>query len=84
MLSAQGSTLLSGVNALIGTLLAIQLWLVSASLEALFSNDPSVLVPALVASFVLFLMNLGLLVHALGFDKRRRQQMVAKMEERDP
>jgi hypothetical protein len=75
MLSGQGSTLLSGINALVGILVAIQLWLGSASLEAVFSDETEVLVPALIASFVLFLMNVGLLVHGLSFDRRRRQQM---------
>ncbi|UQA62946.1 DUF6755 family protein [Polyangium aurulentum] len=75
MLSGQGNTLLTGINALIGLLVAIQLWLVSASLEALYNDETGVLVPALVASFVLFLMNAGLLRHALGFDRRRRHEI---------
>jgi hypothetical protein len=75
MLSGQGSTLLSGINALVGILVATQMWLLSASLEALFSDETAVLVPALIASSVLFLMNVGLLMHGLGFDRRRRHQM---------
>lgn len=82
MLSGQGSTLLTGINALIGLLVAIQLWLVSASLEALYNDETAVLVPALVASFVLFLMNAGLLRHAMSFDRRRRQEIAGRAEGR--
>jgi hypothetical protein len=77
MLSEQGSTLFTAVNALIGTLVAIQLWLVTVSLEALYSNETTVLVPALAASLVLFLLNFGMLRHALRFDRRRRRHLDA-------
>lgn len=83
MLSKQGSTLFSGINAIIGTLVIIQLWLVSVSLEALFSYEPSVLVPATIASFVLFGINGLMLKHALRFDEIRRQQMNVVQKERD-
>ena len=83
MLSEQGSTLFSGINAIIGTLVIIQLWLVSASLEALFSYEPSVLTPATIASFVLFGINGLLLAHALRFDRIRRQQRNVVQKERD-
>jgi hypothetical protein len=62
----QGTTLLTAVGAFIGTLVVIQLWLVAASLEALYSNETSVLVPAAVASLVLFLVNLRLLSWGRG------------------
>ncbi|HVK66767.1 MAG TPA: DUF6755 family protein [Polyangium sp.] len=74
MLSGQGSTLFSGVNAMIGILSAIQLWLVAASLEALYSNDLVTPQAALVASFVLALVNALLCRHALSFDRRRREE----------
>ena len=83
MLSEQGSTLLSGINAIICTLVVIQLWLVSASLEALFSYETSVLAPATIASFVLFAFNGLLLMHALRFDRIRRQQKRVVQKERD-
>lgn len=83
MLSEQGSTLLSGINAIIGTLVIIQLWLVSASLEALFSYEPVVLAPATIASFVLFCFNGLLLLHALRFDRIRQQQKRNVQQERD-
>jgi hypothetical protein len=78
MLSGQGATLLSGVNAMIGILFAIQLWLVAASLEALYSNDVVTPQAAFIASLVLALVNLLLCRHALAFDRRRRDERSRK------
>ena len=62
----QGIKLLTAISAFIATIVVIQLWLVAASLEALYSNDTAVLVPATVASAVLFLVNLLLLMWGRG------------------
>lgn len=72
MLSGQGSTLFAGLSAGIGILVGIQLWLVSAALEALLSNEPSAVGPAFVVSICLFAINLGLFAHGRSFDKRWR------------
>lgn len=69
----QGITLFTGILALIATLVVIQLWLVSAALDALLSGETGVLVPGAIASFVLFLANGGLLLHGLRFDRRLRR-----------
>lgn len=68
----QGTTLMTAICAFIAVLLIIQLWLVSASLEALLREDRAVLGPAAIASVVLFALNGGLLLHALRFDRRAR------------
>ncbi|MDC0744849.1 MULTISPECIES: DUF6755 family protein [Polyangium] len=83
MLSGQGSTLFSGINAMIGILSAIQLWLVAASLEALYSNDLVTPQAAFVASFILALVNALLCRHALSFDRRRREERRASSLRRD-
>lgn len=70
---AQGTTLMTAICSFIIVLLIIQIWLVSAALEALLSDDRGVLVPAAIASGVLFLINGGLLLHALRFDRRMRR-----------
>jgi hypothetical protein len=67
----QGIPLFTGIGALIGTLLIIQLWLVSASLDALLGGDRSVAAPAALASLVLFLTNGVLLLHGLGYSRHR-------------
>ncbi len=78
MLSGQGSTLFSGINGMIGVLCAIQLWLVSAGMTALYENEVSALTPAFLASALLFLFNLGLLRYALAFDKLRRSERAGR------
>lgn len=59
---------MTAICAFVAVLLIIQIWLVSAALEALLSNDRGVLLPAALASFVLFAINGGLLLHAVRFD----------------
>ena len=66
----QGTTLMTAICAFIAVLLIIQLWVVSAALEALLSDDRGVLGLAAIASLVLFAINGGLLLHALRFDRR--------------
>ena len=71
--SHQGITLLTAICAFIAVILVIHIWLVSAALDALLSNERAVLFPAALASFVLFAINGGLLLHALRFDDGLRK-----------
>ncbi len=64
---------MTAICAFIAVLLVIQIWLVSAALEALLSNDRGVLIPAAIASLVLFAINGGMLVHAVRFDDGLRK-----------
>lgn len=66
----QGTTLMTALCLLIGTLLVIQLWLVAASLDALYSGDLGVLVPSALVSLGLFVVNALLLWYAADFDRR--------------
>ena len=66
----QGITLFTGISLLIGTIVVIQIWLVAAAIDALYSGNVAVLVPAAIASLVLFAANGGLLLHTLAFDRR--------------
>lgn len=75
MLSGQGSTLFSGINGMLGVLGAIQLWLVSAAMSALYENELAAVEPTFFASAIIALFNVFLLRHALAFDKRRRDSM---------
>jgi uncharacterized membrane protein YjjP (DUF1212 family) len=59
---------------LVGTLVVIQLWLLAAAIDALLSGHTNVLIPAALASIVVFLVNGGLLLHALNFDRRVRDR----------
>jgi len=73
----QGLTLFTAILWLIGIVMEIQLWLVSAALDALLGGDRQVLVPAAIASLALFLLNGGLLLVVLRFDRRLRRESSA-------
>lgn len=69
----QGTTLFTGICLLIALLIIIQLWLISAALDAALSGQARLAVPASVASLLLFACNAGLLWYVLDFDRRRRR-----------
>ena len=69
----QGSILFAAVLVLIALLVVIQLWLVAAALDALFSRQFVVLVPTAIASGMLFGLSGGLLWYVVSFDARLRQ-----------
>jgi hypothetical protein len=70
----QGSVLFAGVLILIGTLVIIQLWLLTAALEALLAGTIEVLVPAALSSAVLLGVNALLLRYVVSFDARLRKE----------
>ena len=65
-----GTTLMTGIGAFIATVVIIQLWLLSAALEALLSGERGVLLPAAIASAVLAALNAILLARALRYDQK--------------
>ena len=69
----QGLALFTGICFLIGTLVVIQLWLLGAALDGALSGTPGVLLPATLASLVLFSLNAGLLWYVIAFDRRLRR-----------
>jgi F0F1-type ATP synthase assembly protein I len=70
----QGIPLFTAICVLVGTLVVIQLWLLSAALDALLGGHTTVLWPAAAASIVLFVLNGRLLLHARNFDRRLRHR----------
>jgi hypothetical protein len=70
----QGAVLFSGILIMLGMLVVIQLWLLTAGLEALLAHDTIVLVPAAVASFVLLAVNALLLRYVISFDASVRRE----------
>jgi uncharacterized integral membrane protein len=70
----QGSVLFAGILVLIATLVIIQLWLLSAALEALLGHAYEVLLPAAIGSFLLFAINGLLLWYVVSFDARIRRE----------
>ena len=70
----QGLPLFTAICALVATLVVIQLWLLSAAIDAMLGGHAAVLAPAAAASIILFLVNGGLLLHAFNFDRRVRDR----------
>jgi hypothetical protein len=68
----QGAVLFAGILVLIATLVIVQLWLLTAGLEALLAHEFSVLTPAAIASGVLFGLNAALLRYVVSFDRATR------------
>ncbi len=69
----QGATLFSAILVLIGTLVVVQLWILAATVDARLAGTREVLLPAAVASIVLFLVSGGLLLYVFAFDARLRR-----------
>lgn len=57
----QKTTIVYGILCIVLTLVVLQLWLLTATMNAWLGGDESVIVPALAASVVCFVLNLGLL-----------------------
>lgn len=68
----QGTGMFTAICALAGTLVVIQLWLLSAGIDALYSGDEGTLWPAALASLVLFAANAVLLRQVFNLDRRLR------------
>jgi hypothetical protein len=66
----QGTTVFSALLILVGLAVVVQLWLVTAAMEALLSRQYSVLVPFAAGSLLLFLVNLFLLRLVFVFDRQ--------------
>ena len=58
---AQQSTIINGVVCFVLVLVVLQLWLLTATMNAFLGGDGSVVWPALGASAACLLLNLGLL-----------------------
>ena len=70
----QALTLITGILCLIGIVVIVQLWLVTAAQEALLGGHHSVLVPAALASLVLLGLNGALLLFVTRLDARVRRE----------
>ena len=58
---AQKATIFSGINLIVTLLVVLQLWLLTATMNAWLGGDVSVVWPALLASLGCFLVSLWLL-----------------------
>ena len=65
----QKKTILSGVLCFVMILVILQLWLLTASMNAYLGGDESVLVPAALAGIACLGLNLGLLWYVYALDR---------------
>ena len=70
----QGRALMSALCLFIGIVVVVQLWLLSAAVDALLGGHTTVLIPAAIASAALLVVNAGLLGYGLAFDRRVRRE----------
>jgi hypothetical protein len=68
----QRTTVVYGMLAFVLTLVVLQLWLLTATMNAYLGGDESVVWPAAGASSFCFLLNAGLLRYLYRIDRGRR------------
>jgi hypothetical protein len=68
----QRTTVIHGMLAFVLMLVVLQLWLLTATMNAYLGGDQSVIWPAAAASLFCLLLNLGLLRYLYRLDETRR------------
>ena len=68
----QRTTVVYGMLAFVLMLVVLQLWLLTATMNAYLGGDESVVWPAAGASLLCFLLNAGLLRYLYHIDRTRR------------
>lgn len=65
----QKTTIVYGILSIVLILVVLQLWLLTATMNAYLGGDTSVIWPAAVVSLVCFLLNAGLLRYLYAIEK---------------
>jgi hypothetical protein len=69
---SQRSTIVNGMLAFVIVLVVLQLWLLTATMNAYLGGDRSVIWPAAFASLACLLLNAGLLRYLYHMERTRR------------
>ena len=69
---AQRATIVNGMLAFVIMLVVLQLWLLTATMNAYLGGDQSIIWPAAVASLSCLLLNAGLLRYLYHIDRTRK------------
>ena len=69
---AQRATIVNGMLAFVIMLVVLQLWLLTATMNAYLGDDESVIWPASAASVLCLLLNAGLLRYLYHIERTRR------------
>lgn len=67
----QKTTIIFGILSLVLMLVVLQLWLLTATMNAFLAGQESVILPAAAASILCFVLNLGLLSYIYRMERRR-------------
>jgi hypothetical protein len=68
----QRTTIVNGMLAFVLMLVVLQLWLLTATMNAYLGGDSAIVWPAAAVSVVCLLLNLGLLHYLYYIERRRR------------
>jgi len=71
---SQGTTLFTALLVLIGIGVVVQLWLLSATVDALLRHEAGTPLHAALGSGALFLVNGALVLYVFNFDKKIKQR----------
>ncbi|MEW6211369.1 MAG: DUF6755 family protein [Acidobacteriota bacterium] len=66
----QKTTIVYGILCIVLVIVVLQLWLLTATMNAYLGGDESIILPAALASLVCFLLNAGLLRYLYGMEKK--------------
>ena len=66
----QKLTIVNGILAIAGMIVILQLWLLTATMNAFLGGEESVIVPAAIASAVCVALNAGLLRYLYRMERR--------------
>jgi hypothetical protein len=70
----RGTTLFTALLIVVGTAVVMQLWLLTAAMDALLAQEYGLLLPLTLGSFLLFALNAALLKFVFDFDRRVEQR----------
>ncbi|HET7433510.1 MAG TPA: DUF6755 family protein [Thermoanaerobaculia bacterium] len=66
----QKTTIVFGILSVVVMIVVLQLWLLTATMNAFLAGQQQVIVPAAVASIVCFALNFGLLTYIYRMERR--------------
>jgi hypothetical protein len=66
----QKTTIVFGILAIVLMIVILQLWLLTATMNAFLAGQERVIIPAAIASIVCFLLNAGLLSYIYKMERR--------------
>jgi hypothetical protein len=66
----QKSTIVFGILSIVVMIVILQLWLLTATMNAFLAGQERVIIPAAVASIVCFALNAGLLTYIYRMERR--------------